>query len=71
MPRGKPFICWLSTEGHYHDVAVHIGDIVEFHSFNEGWVRAKIGCKRNGPYVCRWGRQEETVFLMTRLRPAA
>ena len=71
-PRGKPFVCWLSTEGHSHDVALHIGDEVEFNSESEGWVLAKIGTKRtNGLYVARWKNKEEAIWMMVALRPVS
>ncbi len=70
MPRGKPFICWLSTPGHHHDVKLHIGDEVEYKSRDHGWVRGRIGRKRScGFYVVRWGRMVENVFFIFSLRP--
>lgn len=68
MPRGKPFVCWLSNPGHYHDVALHIGDECEYKSA-EGWVRAKIGTNRYGVYVARWGKNVEAIFMRIALRP--
>lgn len=70
MPRGKPFVCWLSTEGHWRDVALHIGDEVMFDSPDDGWVRAKIGCiRQSGLYVCRWDGNCEAVWMMIALKP--
>lgn len=70
MPRGKPFICWLSSPGHHHDVALHIGDEVEYDSGDDGWVRARIGRKRaTGMYVARRPGKVEHVFMLCSLRP--
>ncbi|KKL25907.1 hypothetical protein LCGC14_2400610 [marine sediment metagenome] len=68
MPRGKPFICWLSTPGHYHDVALRIGDEVEYKLEKGSWVKGKFGTK-NGWYVVRFGREVKQVFFTTQLRP--
>lgn len=69
MPRGKPFICWLSTPGNYHDVALHIGDEVEYKS-KDGWVRAKIGTKKGCCLlVARWRQEVEFVWFICCLRP--
>lgn len=78
--RGKPFFCWISSSGKYRDVALHIGDEVEFRSEYEGvghniinskWVRGKFGCHRKGifPYFVRVGRKEYQVCLISNLRP--
>ena len=48
MPRGKPFVCWLSSDGHYHDVALCIGDMVDLVLDGGTLFRGKFGCKRNG-----------------------
>ena len=69
MPKGKPFICWISSPGHYHDVACYIGDEIEFNNVGKEWVRAKVGCKRSGRYVARYGKNEDTVWFTTQLRP--
>ena len=70
MPRGKPFICWLSTPGNYRDVALRIGDEVEYESQSDGWVLGKIGRERKGGwYVVRWNKNWEHVFSTLSLRP--
>lgn len=72
MSRGKPFICWLSSPGHYRDVALHIGDEVEFRGENRQWRLVKIGKKRGCEgfsYVARSSRKEETIWMLTQLRP--
>ncbi len=70
MPRGKPFICWLSSPGKHHDVALHIGDECEYHAASGEWVRAKIGTLRqSGAYVARWGRNVEHIWMRCALRP--
>lgn len=72
MPRGKPFICWLSTPGNHHDVALHVGDEVEYKTRAGKWVRAKIGTQRNSClYVARWGKMVEHVWFICCLRPIA
>lgn len=72
MPRGKPFICWLSTEGHWRDVALHIGDEVMFDSPDDGWVRGKIGLHRGEGfcYFVKHGKKKETVYMTVSLKPA-
>ena len=69
--RGKPFVCWLSSEGHHHDVALHIGDEVEI-LVGDKWVRGKFGRHRQGvlPYFVRAGRKEHQAALIHKLRPA-
>ncbi len=70
MPRGKPFICWLSTPGHHHDVKLHIGDEVEYKTRLDKWVRVKIGTLRDGGlYVARWDKMVEVVWFTFSLRP--
>ncbi len=68
MARGKPFICWLSSPGKHHDVALHIGDECEFKTKDGKWVRAKIGTSK-GTYVARWGKNMEIVWMLCSLRP--
>ena len=71
MPRGKPFVCWLSSPGHYRDVALHIGDEVEFEVKPGKWVGGKFGT-RLGMYVVRVGRRViGNVFMINSLRPIA
>lgn len=70
MPTGKPFVCWLSSPGKYHDVALHIGDECEFHASSGEWVRAKIGTlRKSGMYVARWGKHVEKTWMLIALRP--
>ena len=72
MPRGKPFVCWLSSPGRYHDVALLIGDTVELQLDSGEWVRGKFGYrKKNGvfPYVVRCGKVEHQAALTFKLRP--
>ena len=69
MPRGKPFICWLSTEGNYHDVGLYVGDEVMFDSGEDGWVQGKIGYTRGGVPVVRVGKTVYRVYMKCSLRP--
>ena len=71
MPRGKPFVCWLSTEGHYRDVTLHIGDEVMFETMDDGWVRGKIGQHRGEgfAYFVKYGNKSETVYMINSLKP--
>lgn len=72
MPRGKPFVCWLSSLGGYHDVALLIGDAVELLLDSGKWVRGKFGYrKKNGyfPYVVKCGKTEHQAALIHTLRP--
>jgi|GEM_PF-5227555 len=70
MPRGKPFICWLSTPGHFHDVALHVGDEVEFDNQDGTWISGRIGRDRaSGCYMFRHGNQKKIVWMITQLRP--
>lgn len=72
MPRGKPFVCWLNSPGHYRDVALHIGDIVDLELDDGGIFRGKIGCKRKGgifPYIVRCGKTEHQAALIHKLKP--
>lgn len=78
--RGKPFVCWLSSPGKYWDVALCIGDEVEFRVeyervghkiINSKWIRGKFGCHRTGvlPYFIRCKNKQYQVGLIFNLRP--
>lgn len=72
MPRGNPFVCWLSSPGHYRDVALCIGDVVDLELDDGSVVRGKIGCHRNGhyfPYFVRVGKVEHQACLIFKLKP--
>ncbi len=72
MSRGKPFVCWLSGQGRYHDVALYIGDEVELKLDSDEWVRGKFGHRKNNgifPYVVKCGKLERRVALIHKLRP--
>ncbi len=71
MPRGKPFFCWLSSPGKYHDVALHIGDEVELRLSGGNWIQGKFGCKRTGilPYFVKHRKTEYPAELLFNLRP--
>lgn len=71
MARGKPFICWLSSPGKHHDVALRIGDECEYHDLTtDKWVRARIGTQRKSClYVARFNKRVEHIFMMCSLRP--
>ena len=71
MPRGKPFVCWISSPGKYHDVALHIGDMVGVKDTDGSVIVGKFGCKRRGgfPYVVRCGKVEHTVYNALCLKP--
>ncbi len=71
MPKGKPFVCWLSSPGKYHDVALCIGDPVEVKLDDGTWVRGKFGYRKNNgmyPYVVKCGKEEHQAALIHKLR---
>lgn len=72
MPRGKPFVCWISNPGRYHDVALHIGDQVEIEISKGQWVQGKFGCSRKKkifPYFVQCGKIRHQAGLRHKLRP--
>lgn len=72
MPRGKPFVCWISNPGRYHDVALHIGDAVEVKTSTGEWVVGKFGCcikRKIFPYFVRRGKVRHQAGSTYSLRP--
>ena len=72
MPRGKPFVCWLSSKGKYRDVALHIGDTVRLRLENGKIIEGKLGCSRRGilPYFVKVGSIKHQAALTSDLMPA-
>lgn len=71
MPRGKPFICWLSSPGEHHNVELSIGDVVDLRLDDGEIFRGKIGMHRKGlfPYFVRHRNVEHQVASTSDLRP--
>lgn len=72
MPRGKPFVCWLSTPGHYNDVKLCIGDEVMVSECGKPHVRGKICCRRGErffPYYVKADGKRINVMSITQLQP--
>jgi hypothetical protein len=72
MPRGKPFVCWISKPGSKgNDVALHIGNEVELKLDTGEWVQGKFGYRKNNgffPYVVKCDKIEHQAALRFNLR---